>query len=444
MKKWYIYLMLALVWACSLFGFCGERVQADDVHEGIFDDAGLLTEEEKAELSSGIQTLEQENQIHVLIAATEDTQGKEVVAYADDFFEKHNGDGTSGTGLLLLIDMQHSELYISTSGEKIIQTFTDARLDSILDGVYDKVVDGDFYGGCQEFLNGVRNVLGGTLNGGADGTESVVSGESGAANQMQNETANGSENAAIDTVGERVFDEAELFTEDESNKLGQKISDLETKTGFRILITTTNSTAGRTSYDYSEKFFQNHNDSGRQKEGIVYLINMEAREIYVYAAGNQVLESFSQANVDKMLDRIYKQVEDGNYYKSCTVFLDNVARYGVNGGNRLTLGRIFALIIGSLIIGGVIVFFMARNRGGKVAAGVNNYFVAGGANEVLHRDVFVNRTVSRQRIKRDDDDDDHRRSQSGSSSVHRSSSGTIHGGSGRSFGGGSRGGGRKF
>lgn len=425
----YIYLILALVWSCTLFGFSTKQVWADETHEGIFDDAGLLTEEEKAELSSRIQTLEQENQMHVLIVTTEDTQGKAAAVYADDFFEENNGDGTAGAGLLLLIDMQHSELYISTSGEEIIRTFTDARLDSILDGVYDKAVDADFYGSCQQFLDGVGNVLGGMLSETAD--------------SVQTETAE-TENVASQDSGQRIFDEAGLLTEAESDKLAQKVSDLEVKTGFRILITTTNHTEGKTSRNYAENFFKTHNDSGRQGEGIVYLINMEAREIYVYAAGNQVLESFSQANVDKMLDRIYKRVADGDYYKSCTVFLDNVTRYGVNGGRRLTLIGVLSRLAASLVIGAVIVFFMSRNRGGKVVAGVNNYFVAGGANEVLHRDMFVNRTVSRQKIKTDDD---HKgsRDKVGGSSVHRSSSGTMHGGAGRSFGGGgSRGGGRKF
>ena len=442
MKKWYIYLILALVWSCTLFGFSAKQVLADDVYEGIFDDAGLLTEEEKAELSSRIQTLEQENSIHVLIATTEDTQGKEAAAYADDFFEANNGDGVSGSGLLLLIDMQHSELYISTSGEEIIRTFTDARLDSILDDVYDEAVNGNFYGSCQQFLNGAGTVLGGTVTGGADGPVTTETGESSTADTVQNGTSGSTENAVQGISGTRVFDGAGLLTDSEQDKLEEKIAGLETKTGFRILVTTTDSTEGKTSHDYAESFFKNHNDSGRQSEGIVYLINMEAREIYVYAAGNQVMESFSQANVDKMLERIYKRVADGDYYKSCTVFLDNVTRYGVNGGRRLTLGRVLISLIVCVIIGGVIVFFMARNRGGKVVAGVNNYFVAGGANEVLHRDVFVNRTVSRQRIKRDDDGPKSNRS--GGSSVHRSSSGTIHGGSGRSFGGGSRGGGRKF
>ena len=171
---------------------------------------------------------------------------------------------------------------------------------------------------------------------------------------------------------------------------------------------------------------------------------MEAREIYVYAAGNSVMESFSEANIDKMLDRIYKKVGDGKYYKSCDVFLDNVERYGVEGGNKLTAGRLLLQLAACMIVGAVIVFFLARNRGGKVVAGVNNYFVAGGANEILHRDQFINRTVTRQRIKSDDDDNSRGGRSSGGSSVHRSRSGTMHGGSGRSFGGGSRGGGRKF
>ena len=426
MKKLYTYVLLAMIWSCALFGFAGIGVLADDAYAGVFDDAGILTEEEKSGLSSQIQALETEYQIHLLIVTTEDTQGKEVVDYADDFFEEHNGDGTSGAGLLLLIDMQHSELYISTSGEDIIHTFTDTRLDSIMDDIYDEAVNSNFYGSCQQFLTGVDNVLGGPET-----------------SEMTETTAETESEIAPLSMG-NIFDEAALFTESEVGKLEQRIGDLETKTGFRVLITTTNSTGGKTSHAYAENFFKSHNDSGKVSNGLVYLINMEAREIYVYAAGNSVTESFSEANIDKMLDRIYKKVEDGKYYKSCDVFLDNVERYGVEGGNKLTAGRLLFQLIACMIVGAVIVFFLARNRGGKVVAGVNNYFVAGGANEILHRDQFINRTVTRQRIKKDDDDNSRGNRSSGGSSVHRSSSGTMHGGSGRSFGGGSRGGGRKF
>lgn len=437
MRKIYTCLLMAFMWSLALFGWVNVRAAAEETDTGIFDDANLLSEAEESELSALMKTIEAEHQIHLLIVTTEDTQEKAARDYADDFFEEHNGDGVSGSGLLLLIDMQHSELYISTSGEEIIHTFTDARLDSILDGVYDEVVNNNFFGGCQQFLNDVGSNLGMNLS-------ETVSGELGD-NPVQGveseETAAGLNGAKGPLVQKHVFDDAALFDGDEVEKLEKRIGELESKAGFLVLITTTNSSGGKTSRDYAENFFLNHNNSGRISDGIVYLINMEAREIYVYASGNSVIESFSEANIDKMLDRIYKKVSDGKYYKSCGVFLDNVARYGVKGGGRLSPFRVICQLLICMLIGAVIVFFMARNRGGRVDAGVNNYFVAGGANEILHRDKFINRTVSRQRIKRDDGGKGGR---SGGSSVHRSSSGTMHGGGGRSFGGGSRGGGRKF
>lgn len=437
MRKIYTCLLMAFMWSLALFGWVNVRAAAEETDTGIFDDANLLSEAEESELSASMKTIEAEHQIHLLIVTTEDTQEKAARDYADDFFEEHNGDGASGSGLLLLIDMQHSELYISTSGEEIIHTFTDARLDSILDGVYDEVVNNNFFGGCQQFLNDVGSNLGMNLS-------ETVSGELGD-NPVQGveseEIAAGLNGTKGPLVQKHVFDDAALFDGDEVEKLEKRIGELESKAGFLVLITTTNSSGGKTSRDFAENFFLNHNNSGRISDGIVYLINMEAREIYVYASGNSVIESFSEANIDKMLDRIYKKVSDGKYYKSCGVFLDNVARYGVKGGGRLSPFRVICQLLICMLIGAVIVFFMARNRGGRVDAGVNNYFVAGGANEILHRDKFINRTVSRQRIKRDDGGKGGR---SGGSSVHRSSSGTMHGGGGRSFGGGSRGGGRKF
>lgn len=438
MRKIYTCFIMAFMWSLALFGWVNVQAMADEADTGIFDDANLLTEGEESELSTLMQTIEAEHQVHLMIVTTEDTQEKMARDYADDFFEEHNGDGASGVGLLLLIDMQHSELYISTSGEEIIHTFTDARLDSILDSVYDEVVNNNFYGGCQQFLDGVGSGLGINMS----ETASGEAGDNHAPGMESAETAAEADGVKGPLVQKHVFDDASLFEGDEVEKLEQRIGELETRAGFLVLIATTNSSGGKTSRDYAENFFMTHNNSGRISDGIVYLINMEAREIYVYAAGNSVIDSFSEANIDKMLDRIYKKVGDGKYYKSCGVFLDNVARYGVKGGSKLTPFRVICQLLVCMAIAAVIVFFMARNRGGKVVAGVNNYFVAGGTNEILHRDKFINRTVSRQKIKRDEGGKGNR---SGGSSIHRSGSGTLHGGAGRNFGGGgSRGGGRKF
>ena len=85
MRKWYTYIMIAVL---GIFGFLGvfeQRAAAGEAHAGIYDDAGLLSDEEEGALSSEIQTIEAEKTYHVLVVTTEDTQGKATAAYADDF-----------------------------------------------------------------------------------------------------------------------------------------------------------------------------------------------------------------------------------------------------------------------------------------------------------------------------------------------------------------------
>lgn len=418
MRKWYTYLLAVIMAAGLLFCSLSQSVLADDSFPGIYDDAGILTAEEKTELSARMAQVASEKGCHLMIVTTEDTQGKDVTAYADDFFEAYNSDGTEGAGLLFLIDMQHRELYISTSGDAIIQEFTDAKIDSILDDIYNQAANGDFYESCVRFLDGVEN--------------------SGAVPPTDSGEFQGSAEGA-ETISQRVYDEAGLLEARDIEKLEKEGMSIEKDTGLRTLIVTTEDVQGMTSRNYAETFFKAHNDSGRVREAIVYLINMKDREIYIYTAGDAATEAFTESRIDKMLDKAYKDVADGKYGKSCESFLEGVSRYAP-GKSVGTAGEIALQFIGCVLIGGIAVFFMSRNRGGKIKTGVNNYFVASTAQEAVHRDAFLNRTVTRRKIERRDNDD----KPGGGSSVHRSASGTLHGGGGRSFGGSSGGGGRKF
>lgn len=416
MRKWYIYVWALFIMAAVLFFGVSQRSAADERYPGIYDNAGLLSEEEKDALSKRIDEVVKESGYHLLIATTEDTQGKDTAAYADDFFEAYNGDGINGLGLLFLVDMQHSEIYISTSGDTVIQKFTDSRLDTILDQAYGSAVDGDFYGSCVDFLEGVEAV-------------------------EKNETLEQSQTPNVEGKVQRVYDDAGLLQLKEIEKLEKKAEKIEAQTDLRILILTSEDVQGYTSREYAEKIFRNHNDNGRKTEGIVYLINMQEREIYVYTAGDETVKAFTDRRIDKILDRLYNRVSDGDYYKSCNVFLDSVSKYAPSGKKGPGVLEVILLLIGSIVVGGIIVFLMSYNQGGKVVADVNNYFVASAVHETLHTDSFVNRMVTRRKIERHNDDD----SPGGGSSVHRSSTGTFHGGGGRSFGGGSSGGGgRKF
>lgn len=129
MRKGYILILLTFLAFFGTLGIFGQSARAEGNPPGIYDDAGLFSGEEAAELSEKIQKTEGEEDYHVLIVTTADTGGKTTAAYADDFFEAYNGEGPSGAGVLFLIDMQHRQLYISTGGEAVIRAFTDKKIE---------------------------------------------------------------------------------------------------------------------------------------------------------------------------------------------------------------------------------------------------------------------------------------------------------------------------
>ncbi|WFA07977.1 TPM domain-containing protein [Tissierella sp. Yu-01] len=126
----------------------------------VFDEAGLLTQDQILSLENEANDLEQLYSMDIVITTTNDTQGKSSREYADDYFDYNGfGVGHDYDGILFLIDMDNREAYISTSGIGI-RYLTDERIERILDVVFDSgLADGDFYGACWGFLNETRNFL---------------------------------------------------------------------------------------------------------------------------------------------------------------------------------------------------------------------------------------------------------------------------------------------
>lgn len=118
----------------------------------VYDAAGLFSPSQKDALETEIGTLKEELSIDLVIVTTSNAQGKSAREYADDFYD-HGGFGVGGvkSGALLLIDMDHREVYISTCGTAI-DYLTDARIERMLDCVQPKVKEGDYSGAASAFL----------------------------------------------------------------------------------------------------------------------------------------------------------------------------------------------------------------------------------------------------------------------------------------------------
>ncbi len=133
-----------LLTLCVLIGLVGTDAAAQSVR--VFDQANLLTPAQIADLEKKIATFRDAYALDLAVVTTAKTDGKTSRAYADDFYDTNDfGTGPEKNGFLLLIDMKNRQIYISTAGSAI-RTFTDRRIDAILDRQYPSVKSGDYYG----------------------------------------------------------------------------------------------------------------------------------------------------------------------------------------------------------------------------------------------------------------------------------------------------------
>ena len=93
------------------------------------------------------------------VLTVEDAQGESAESYADDFYDTHGlGVGDDASGILLSIDMDNREIYVSTTGYAM-KVLTDARVEKVLDAAYDSVADGNYAEGALGAIDSIENYL---------------------------------------------------------------------------------------------------------------------------------------------------------------------------------------------------------------------------------------------------------------------------------------------
>ena len=128
---------------------------ADSDTPRVVDNAGLLTYDEAAELTRQIENLRQELELDIVIVTTYGTGGKGVQAYADDFYDQNGyGYGSTNSGILLLLDMEAREWYMSTCGEAIY-IFTDYGLDQLGQTILPWLSNGEYYRAFLGWISGL-------------------------------------------------------------------------------------------------------------------------------------------------------------------------------------------------------------------------------------------------------------------------------------------------
>lgn len=121
----------------------------------VVDNLGYLSESEIQHLQARIDEIKESYKLDVVILITDNTYGKSSMDYADDYYNDNDyGIDSKHSGLLMLINMQTREVWISTTG-RAIDIFTDNVIRSLVNKVTSHLSYENYYYACNTFIDEV-------------------------------------------------------------------------------------------------------------------------------------------------------------------------------------------------------------------------------------------------------------------------------------------------
>ena len=119
----------------------------------IYDYGDLLNSSEVEELEELAEKYSTKRETDFVILTTDNTKGKDVVKYTEDFYDKKGlgYDKSCGNCAILTIDMEHREVYLTGfyKGEEYLD---DYRLDEIRYKITPDLSDGNYYEAFHTFI----------------------------------------------------------------------------------------------------------------------------------------------------------------------------------------------------------------------------------------------------------------------------------------------------
>lgn len=245
---------------------------------------------------------------------------------------------------------------------------------------------------------------------------------------------------AVD-ASEKVYDFAELLTPSEEEQIYNHIKKFINKTDLDLAVVTINDNNKFSAMEYADDFYD-YNDFGTDLEysGVLFLVDMDTREIYMSTTG-KAISMYSDYRIDMMLDAIYQDFSNENYFNGITKFVTILENYdtiglpsnkdskyaiGINGEVYrkfpwfIVFG--FPIVITAIVIG----IMIYKNKIVRVATSSREYL----DKDSLKIKIVSDRLISTNTVAIPISTSS---SGSGGSSHHSGSSGRSHGGGGHRF-----------
>ena len=248
----------------------------------------------------------------------------------------------------------------------------------------------------------------------------------------------------VDEV-QKVYDFADLLTDEEEDKLYNEALNFIEATNYDIAIVTTNNNTKKNEVAYADDFYDyNYFGKNETRDGILLLIDMTNRQVYISTTGNAILMYYSR--IDSIIDAGYTDLKNEKYYDTFSKMTSKMIDYFRLGVDKEDAKEIFidrygkpsyikyisypmvGFISGIItLITSIIIYNTSKLKikVGSTISYLKDYKIK------RKEDNFVN-TIVTHTLRYNDTSSSGGHS-SGGGSFHSSSSGSFHGGGGRGF-----------
>lgn len=243
---------------------------------------------------------------------------------------------------------------------------------------------------------------------------------------------------------EKIYDFANLFTDEEEKLIYEKVISYIDKHDMDMVIVTIDDNNKYSAKEYAIDFYDyNYFGINKTYDGLLLLIDMDTREVYINTTGEAQL-IYDDYRINDILDDLVYYLSSSNYYQAASNFISSSYSYAESGiadsnkeyeidssGEMVRKKSVnwFITIGGSFLVPSLILwYFISKHKGIKLATNADDYIDRKNIIYGPKVDTFFTTHTSRVPVVK---------SSGGGSGSHGGST-ISHGSSGRSHGGGGR------
>ncbi|GIN70228.1 UPF0603 protein YdjH [Bacillus sp. J14TS2] len=206
---------------------------------------------------------------------------------------------------------------------------------------------------------------------------------------------------AASPTKQRIYDDAGLLSEPETEKLEALAEEYSVKRETDFIILTTNDTKGKDIIPYMQDFYDEKGLGYDKAHGNTAILTVDMQERDIYLAGFYKAEKLlGDDRLDLIREKITPAMSNENYYDAFETFIVTAdeymgIRFGLSPNNvlfQLWFQAAVSIGLGAFIVGG-----MAYNSGGRVTINNKTYENSSTSRVVNKRDQYIRTTTTKRR-----------------------------------------------